>query len=48
MMAASIAIFGMAAFFVLFGLMRLGEGHGSCGSANCDSCSHDCSIEGRG
>ena len=48
MMAASVAVFGMAAFFVVFGLMRLGEGHGACGSGHCDSCSNDCSIEGRG
>jgi hypothetical protein len=48
MMAASVAVFGMAAFFVVFGLLRLGEGHGGCGSAHCDSCSHDCEFEAEG
>jgi hypothetical protein len=47
MIAASVAVFAMAAFFVVFGLLRLGDGKG-CGSDHCDSCSHDCSIEGRG
>jgi len=47
-MGASLAVFGMAVLFVTFGLLRLGDGRVGCGSDHCDSCSHDCSIEGRG
>ena len=48
MMGVVIAVFGMAAFFVAFGLLRLAEGQGGCGSGHCDSCSHDCEIGAEG
>lgn len=44
MIAASLAVFAMAALFVTFGLLKLGEGQG-CGGSDCGSCSHDCEIE---
>ena len=44
MMAASVAVFGMAALFVVFGLFRLGD-TGGCGGGHCDTCSHDCELE---
>jgi len=43
-----ISVFVIAALFVVFGLQRIGAGHG-CGSGHCDSCSDECEldIEGR-
>ncbi|GMV05784.1 MAG: hypothetical protein AMXMBFR53_20610 [Gemmatimonadota bacterium] len=47
MIAASVSVFAMAALFVAFGLLRLGDGRG-CGSGHCDSCSHDCTLDPEG
>jgi hypothetical protein len=46
-MIAAISVLVMAMLFVVFGLLRLGNG-GGCGGGQCDSCSHDCEIEADG
>jgi hypothetical protein len=43
-MIAAISVLVMAMLFVVFGLLRLGNG-GGCSGGRCDSCSHDCDIE---
>ena len=43
-MIAAISVLVMAMLFVVFGLLRLGNG-GGCSGGHCDSCSHDCDIE---
>jgi hypothetical protein len=46
-MIGAISVLVMAMLFVVFGLLRLGNGSG-CGSGHCDSCSNDCEIEADG
>ena len=40
-MIGAVAVLVMAMLFVVFGLLRLGNG-GGCSGGHCDSCSHDC------